>query len=331
MKFENYIFSYLLLIIPIVILVVYINSLRRKKYLAAFAEKRNLIRLIPSFSFTRRFWKTVLVILSLVFLILAIMRPQYGVKFVSLMRKGQSVLFAIDTSSSMLAGDVLPSRFEKAKSEMFALLENLEGDDVGTIAFAGESLLVSPFTRDYDAVKMFLADVQVGMLSRPGSNFGALIQKARLIFNNKRTNRVLIIFSDGEFFDKDIEKSIALAKRYKVTIYTVGIGKSVGEPIPEKDKTGQTRGYKKDKDEQIVLTKLDEKRLKKIARDTGGKYYFGGNTSLVVEKIYKELSGKDTEDIEKQKQKMFIDRYQYVLIFVFVFLMMDVFVSERKR
>jgi Ca-activated chloride channel family protein len=310
----------------------YIGFIRKKKYLKAFVDKELWERIVPSLSNTRRFWKGIIVIVNLCLLILVLMRPQYGLKFEKVTRKGQEILIALDISLSMQAQDVGMSRFEHAKREIVHLIENLEGDRVGLVIFSGSAYLQCPLTIDYSALKLFLEDINVGMLSLPGSNLSEAIKVARESFNKKRKSRkVLIILSDGEYFEGDPVNEAREAFKEGISIYTVGLGTKSGEPLPIKDEKGNVLEFKKDKDEKVVLSKLNELGLKNMAKMTGGEYYFSNERQMVMNDLYKDISSQERKEMEDKMFQRYIDRYQFFLAIIFILLLLDFILVERKK
>ena len=159
----------LFLFLPILILIMWIGYRLRRRRLSEFISKPLWTKIIPTLHYSKRFWKCILWLFGFVFIILALMRPQYGLKFEKVQRTGQDIFIVIDTSRSMLAPDVKPTRFERAKQEVLGLIENLKGDRIGLIAFSGNAFIQCPLTLDYSALRLFLDDLHVGSVPTTGS------------------------------------------------------------------------------------------------------------------------------------------------------------------
>jgi len=332
MNFYSLKYIVLLGFIPVVVALFYLGYRSRKLLLSNFVSPSLWKKVIPSRRPTRRFWKKALLVFSLLFLIIAIMRPQYGLKHEQVQRKGQDVFVVLDTSHSMGAQDIPSSRFEHAKLEIVNLVDQLQGDRVGLVVFSGEAMVQVPLTVDYDAFKMFLNDTYLGMLPRPGTNLAEAIKRARVSFDvsNSKT-RSMIIISDGEIFEGDAMASARVAKQQGIQIYTIAIGGDAGEPVPERDRRGTVSGYKKDSDGQIVLSKVDYAQLRQIALLTGGEFFSVTNASLVMDRLYKILSLQEKDLLEEQLLQRYKDQYQWVLLIAFLLLLGEFIFSERGK
>lgn len=305
----------------------------RKKWrlLELFADKKLLAGLIANFSPTKRRYKFLLLFLGLLFLVMALARPQYGTHMVMLKREGQDVMIVIDVSASMLAEDMKPNRLEKAKQEVRGLLSRLQGDRVGLVAFAGAAFIQCPLTLDYSAAQMFLDVIDVDLIPEPGTNIGEAIQTATKAFNQQeRKFKVMIVITDGEDFGGDISSAVSNAKLEGAKIYAIGIGKPEGEPIPIRNDRGEMIGYKKDEKGELVLTRLDEQGLQKIAEATNGKYYHASAGEIALDRIYEDISSMDKKEQKGKLMTQYEDRYQYLLPFAVAFFAAEVLISERK-
>lgn len=310
-----------------------IGHRNRKKRLSLTISKHLWEIVIPSLSYSRRFWKRFIRILALILILIGMLRPQYGVIFEQVERKGQDIYIALDLSNSMLAKDINPSRLEHAKREILSLIDELKGDRIGLIAFSGNAFIQCPLTTDYSALKMFLNYLSPEIMSTPGTDIATAIKTARLSFErvSKNNKPILIIISDGESFENDPIKSAEVAYKKGISIYTLGIGSENGEPIPIFDKTNKLIGYKKDKDGNIILSKLNQSMLKDIALTTNGNYFNSNLGAFVIDKIYNEISLNEKKQLEDTLLKLHIDRYQWVLGLAFFLLLLEKFLSDRKK
>ena len=326
--FQN--FLYLLGLIPLLILFFVYVFRQKRKALSIFGNLALVQRLSGSVSRRRQVWKVILLILAFGFLVLSFARPQLGTKLRTVQREGQDIIIALDVSFSMLAEDIKPNRLEKAKHEISSLIDKLQGDRVGLIAFAGKAFVQCPLTLDYGAAKMFLDVMEPDLIPVPGTALGEAITKAVQSFVEKeRKHKVLILITDGEgHLGKPVEVATAASKE-GVIIYCVGIGSAQGVPIPMTDERGNRIGFKKDRNGDVVMTKLDELTLEKIALETGGKYYRGSPGEVELKKIYEDISMMEKKELASQQYAQFEDRFQILIVLALYFLLLELLLSER--
>lgn len=323
---------YFLLLIPVLI-VFFIIVFRQKRRAMAFFGNLDLVdKLTKSVSRNRQIWKVALLIVSIGFLILALARPQLGTELRTVKREGQDIMIALDVSLSMMAEDIQPSRLEKAKHEIGSLIDKLQGDRIGLIAFAGKAFVQCPLTLDYGATKMFLDILKPNLIPIPGTAIGEAIQKAVTSFVEKeRKHKVLILITDGEdHIGKPLEVAKMAAKE-GVVIYCVGIGSLKGVPIPLYDQRGNRTGFKKDRNGEVVMTKLDELTLEKIALETGGKYYRASPGEVELDKIYDDILKMEKKALASQQFAQYEDRFQILLGLVIFLMVLEIFIPERRR
>ncbi len=329
MKFGNLHFLWFLWLIPGLV-VFYFWAFRRKtKLINEFVGEELRERLLQGVSFTRQKFKYAVIILCVVFAVISLIRPKWGFKWEEVNRRGVDIIVALDVSTSMLAEDVKPNRLERAKREIIDLLNILEGDRVGLLAFAGTSFLQSPLTLDYGAVQIFLDDLSTDLIPIPGTAIGDAIKKGVASFDQKdKKSRVMILITDGEDHQgKPVEQAKEAAKQ-QVKIYTIGIGKEGGAPIPDLKRGG----FKKDRRGEMILTHLDEDSLQKIALETGGSYVRSVSGDLDLEKIYSDVR-KTIEDKELKsgRRKRFEERFQWPLLIALILLIFESLYSEKRR
>ncbi len=332
LRFGHQIFLQLLWLIPLLVLF-YVMAFRWKRQaLARFGNLELIKKLTQSISRHRQVAKVVLIIFAVIFMIFALARPQIGTKLEEVKREGVDILVAIDVSLSMKAEDIKPNRLEKAKHMVSNIIDLLQGDRIGLIAFAGDAFVQCPLTLDYGAAKMFLDIIDTDLLPTPGTAIGAAIMKAVQTFDEReRKHKVLILITDGEDHAGEPLKAAEIAEKEGVVIYTVGIGSVQGVPIPIYNEAGRNVGYKKDRNNQVVTSKLDEVTLEKIALQTGGKYYRASGGESELKKIYEEISKMEKKELASLKFSQYEDRFQYVLIFSIILLTAEVFISERRK
>ncbi len=308
-------------------------------YIYAFKKKARLIELfckkdlkafiIPHYSTARQWFKAFLVMLGILTIIFALMRPRWGFHWEEIKRVGIDIIVAVDCSQSMMAEDVQPNRIERAKREIQDILNMLEGDRIGLVAFAGTSFVQCPLTLDYGAFRIFLDYLDTDLIPVQGTAITKAIQEAIGCFDRtQKGSKAIILITDGEDHEGDPLEAAKEAKNRGVKIFTIGIGKEGGAPIPEKDKSG----FKKDKQGAVILTKLDEKTLQRIALETGGSYVRSVTGDLDLEKIYKEgIKGMEQKELASTKKRIWEERFQWFLLFAIIFLTIDMTFPERRR
>ncbi len=332
LRFANGYFLYLLLLIPVWIAFLYWVGKSKRKALERFGNLVTLKKLMISYSGRNQRWKNTLLILSATFFILALARPQIGTKLEEVKRKGVDIFVALDVSLSMKAEDIKPNRLEKSKHEVANFIDHLQGDRIGLIAFAGDAFVQCPLTLDYSAAKMFLDIMDTDIIPKPGTNIGKAIAVAMKSFVQKeRKHKVLIIITDGENLQGDPLKMADAAEKEGVVIYTVGIGSPQGVPIPLYDANGRSLGFKKDAQGNVVLTKLDEVTLEKIALQTGGKYYHATPGEMELNKIYADIGKMQKKELASRIFSQYEDRFQYFLGIGFILLLLEMVIPERRK
>jgi len=305
---------------------------RRMGLLLRFGHPDTLGELIRSRSTKKILWKSALLMMGFVFLIIALAQPQWGEEKKQLKRKGIELIFMVDTSLSMLAQDVKPNRMEKAKFLMKSFLSRVEGDRVGIVTFAGTGFLQSPLTLDYSAFSLFANSLGVGYVPDPGTSLSNGISMAVRSFpDTEKKYRALIVLSDGETSDEQLGGAIELAKKEKVRVYTIGIGTAEGEPIPLRSTEGKTGGYKKDRQGRIVITKLNKSLLEQIARETGGLYFPASPSEREVEYIYQHLQSLGKKELKERTIIEREDHFQFFLLLGLIVLILETLIGDRKR
>ena len=325
-------FLYLLGLIPLLFLFFVYAFRMKRKAMAIFGNLALVKKLTSSVSRKRQVMKAILLVTAVLFMILALARPQLGTKLRTVKREGQDIVIALDVSLSMMAEDIKPNRLEKAKHEIGSLIDKFEGDRVGLIAFAGKAFVQCPLTLDYGAAKMFLDFMEPDIIPVPGTAIGEAVLKAVTSFVEKeRKHKVLILITDGEdHIGKPVEMAKAASKE-GVVIYCVGIGSSKGVPIPIIDERGNRTGFKKDRNGEVVMTKLDELTLEKIALETGGKYYRASPGEVELDKIYGDITKMEKKALASQQYAQFEDRFQGLVGLALFFIVLEVLIPERRR
>lgn len=305
---------------------------RQKADLCKFASESLIARLTASVSPTRRHLKRGLVVAGVACLAVALARPLAGFRWEETKRKGLDVLYAVDTSRSMLAQDVKPDRLTRARMAVEDLLAKMDGDRVGLIAFAGSSFLQCPLTLDYDAFRQSLEALDTRIIPRGGTDIAAAIHEAEAALEGNGNNeRILVLLTDGEDLEGSALEAARAAGKNGLKIFTVGIGSANGELIPMVDEKGET-GFVKDASGQFVKSHLDDSMLKQIAEATGAMYQPLGQQAQGLDVIYRDgLAGFARRELASRMHKVYIERYQWPLALGLLCLLLDPLVGIRRR
>jgi len=304
----------------------------KKSLLKRFGNLEILQKLMRTYSPRRRNIKYILIILSYVFFVIALANPQIGKKLEEFKREGVDIIVAMDVSASMLAEDIKPNRLEKAKHEVGQLIDILQGDRIGLIAFAGIAHVQCPLTLDYSAAKLFLSIMNPDLIPQPGTAIGDALRKSINAFNiEERKHKVLILITDGEDHQSEPLEAAKEAEKEGITIYTVGLGSSQGVPIPLYNKGGSQTGFKKDRQGNVVTTKLDVVTLQKIAYETGGKYYLASTGEAELDDIYAEISKMEKKELSSKRFSQYEDRFQIFLLLGILLIVAELLIPEGKR
>jgi Ca-activated chloride channel family protein len=321
-----------LLMVPLLGAIFVWAERRGVKRLEEFVSARLLPQLAGTVNHFRRVLRYALLLLGLGFAIVALAQPQWGYTFQDVQRKGLDLLFAVDTSRSMLSNDVPPNRLERVKLAAQDLINELQGDRVGLIAFAGSAFVQAPLTIDEGAVVESINNLDTNTIPEGGTNISQAIALAMETFGKSAAgNRALIIFTDGEELKGDAIKAAKTAADAGVRIFTVGIGTPEGSLIPLASKDGGS-AFVKDTSGQVVKSKLDEKRLREIAAATGGFYLHLENGPRTMKQLYTEGIAKMTAaDFDVRLSRRPIERYEWPLGAAILALTMSMLIGERKR
>ncbi len=333
MQFGNLNFLWFLFLIPLLVIFYIYAFDKKKKALAQFAHSEVLSRLLVWVSFPRQYLKAAFLCVSVLFIVFSLTEPKWGYHWQEVKRKGVDIMLVLDVSRSMLAADVKPSRLERAKLEISDLADKLQGDRIGLVVFAGSAFAQCPLTLDYGAFKMFLDQVDTDIVSRGGTDIGGAIRRAQSAFlEGENKYKIIILITDGEDLEGEGLKAAEEAKKKGIKIFAVGIGSNEGVPIPVTDEQGN-KVYVRDKEGKMVLSKLDETSLQKIALYTGGAYVRGNAAEgLGLEKIYNEkIMDLEKKELKSTMQKRYENRYQIPLLFAIILIIGEFFVSEKRK
>ena len=326
-RFENPIYLWLLLIIPILIIIKIMMWYVQRKKLSRIGNPTLLKELMPDVSRFRPWVKFLLLITALSSLILALARPQFGSKISHEKRNGIEAIIALDISNSMLAQDVQPSRLDKSKLMIENLINSFINDKIGLVVFAGEAYVQLPITSDYVSAKMFLSDITPNLISAQGTDIARAIRVSLSSFTQQKgVGKAIILITDGEDNEGGALEAVKEAKEKGVNVFILGVGDSKGAPIP----LGNGE-YLKDNHGQTVMTALNENMCKEIAQAGSGTYIHIDNTSLAQEQLNNELSKLQKGDSDAVVYSEYNEQFQIVALFSFILLLIEVCLLERKN
>jgi len=329
-QLEQPIYFYLLFTIPVVIVLFLLVSLWRKRTQRKFANPALIKKLSPNKSVFKSVLKVLVICLALACVSFALVNPKVGTKLETVKREGVDLVFALDVSKSMLAEDIAPNRLDKSKQLITQIVNSLGGDRVGIIGYAGSAFPQVPITTDFSSTKLFLSGMNTDMVSSQGTAINEAIQMAQTYFDDEeQTNRVLFIVSDGEDHEGNSSAIAEEAAALGIRIFTIGVGTKKGGPIPIK-RNGILQHYKRDQNNQQVITRLDDEKLKEIAAEANGQYIDGTNTKEVVETVRAILNGMDKKEFDAKQFTDFKDQFQWFLAGALFLLLVDVLLLERK-
>ena len=326
-RFENPIYLWLLLIIPILIIMKIMMWYVQRKKLSRIGNPTLLKELMPDVSKFRPWVKFLLLIAALSSLILALARPQFGSKISHEKRNGIEAIIALDISNSMLAQDVQPSRLDKSKLMIENLINSFINDKIGLVVFAGEAYVQLPITSDYVSAKMFLSDITPNLISAQGTDIARAIRVSLSSFTQQKgVGKAIILITDGEDNEGGALEAVKEAKEKGVNVFILGVGDSKGAPIP----LGNGE-YLKDNHGKTVMTALNENMCKEIAQAGSGTYIHIDNTSLAQEQLNNELSKLQKGDSDAVVYSEYNEQFQIVALFSFILLLIEVCLLERKN
>ena len=329
MELDEKKYLYLLFILPLVVLLFLFNLYWKRKKQREFGDLEMVKKLSPESSVFKPVLKISVLILALLGLILGLVNPKIGTKMETVKREGIDIVFAIDVSKSMLAEDVAPNRLDKSKQIVSQIINQLGSDRIGIVAYAGSAFPVLPITTDYSVAKMFLQSMNTDMVSSVGTSFNEAIKLSSTYFDDKKTSKLLIMISDGEDHNEGADEAAEEANKLGIKIITIGVGTEKGGTIPLK-RNGIVEGFKKDNNNEVVITKLVPESLTAIAKATKGGYVNGNNTKEVLEYVKNALNNIQKTEFEATEMADFQSQFQWFLGFAFLLLFVDVFLLERK-
>lgn len=328
-RFANEQLLVLLLLIPIFLTIYIIVTILKKRALNKFGDPQVVRALMPESSTFRKGFKFTLVLLALLALIIAIARPQFGSKLKEVKKEGIEIIIALDVSNSMLAEDIKPNRLERAKQAIYQLVDRLSNDKIGLIVFAGDAYTQLPITTDYSSAKLFLANIGPDIVPKQGTAIGSAIKLAMSSFTpNTDASKAIIIITDGENHEGKAVEMAREASDIGVKVYTIGMGLPKGAPVPV---FKGSKTYLKDRQGNVVISRLNQDMLSKIAATGGGQFFLANNTRIGLSKLYDKLNKLDKEIFETQEYDEYDDQFMYFIWITLVLLLFEAFILERKN
>ena len=328
-RFANIEMLWMLVSIPVFIGAYIWYTHRKRRQLAAFGDPELVKELMPNASRIRPNLKFSLLMVALALLIFAAARPQYGQREQTVKRQGIEAVIALDISNSMMAEDVAPCRLDRAKLILSKMIDDMVDDKIGLVVFAGEAYTQLPITCDYVSAKMFLNNITPDLIKTQGTAIGAALNTAIQSFGGEETDasRVIILITDGENHEDDAVAVATRAKEQGIKVLVVGIGKPEGAPIP----IPGTNNFRKDRQGNVVVSRLNEDMCREIAKAGNGIYVRCDNTNTAMRALQKEIDTLATTEIETKVYTDYNEQYQSFVLVAMLLLVIDFFIFNRKN
>ena len=323
--FGDWKFLYLLLLVPVFIIGYGVLRFIRKRRLARFGDEALVEALMPSWSRSKGWVRVVLFSLAFALFAIGLARPRTGARLAERKTRGAEIIVALDVSNSMLARDYSPNRLERAKLSISRLTDKLQEDRIGLVIFAGTSFVQLPVTTDYVSAKMFLSSINTGSIPVQGTAIGDAIHLSIKSFSaQSEKSRVIIVISDGENHEDDAVGAAKEAAENGIKVYTIGVGSAEGQPIPLDGE------LMKDKEGNIVVTKLNEQMLRDIARAGGGAYIHAGGEEFGLNPIIQDIRRMEDEEFGSVVFEEYDEQYMYFFGAALLLFVIEMLIGERK-
>lgn len=327
-RFAHPVFLYLLAVIPVIVLFFIYVRYKRVKALKAFGNSEVIESLMPDVSASRPVWKFVMITLSFVAFVFLLSGPQFGSKLQKVKRKGVEIIIALDVSNSMMAEDIKPNRLERSKQAISRLVEKLYNDKIGLIVFAGDAYVQLPITTDYASAKMFLSTINTGIVPVQGTAIGKAIDLAVRSFGpQSEASRAIIVITDGENHEDDAVAAAKAANEKGIVVHSIGMGLPQGAPIP----ISGTNSFVKDRQGNVVMTKLDEQKLQEISAGGGGEYFRASNTKTHLNDLFDQINRMEKSEFDVKVYADYEDQFQWLAWIIFALLIVEIFILDRKN
>ena len=323
--FAQYRFLLLLLLVPLIPLMYALVMRRRTRNIRKFGDEELVKELMPSYSKAKGWVRIILFTLAFALFVIGLARPQIGAKLKEHQAKGAEIMICLDVSNSMLAEDYSPNRLDRAKLAISKIVDRLQGDRIGLIVFAGSSFVQLPITTDYVSAKMFLSSVNTESVPVQGTAIGdAVLTAAKSFSIQSEKSRAIIVITDGENHEDDPISAAEQVAEMGIKLYTIGVGSAEGQPIP---KDGSLM---KDKDGNIVVTRLDEATLQSMADAGNGAYVHAGNEEFGLNPIIDDIKKMEDEEFNSVVFEEYDEQYMYFFAAALLLLVLEVLIGERR-
>ncbi|MBQ8365307.1 MAG: VWA domain-containing protein [Bacteroidaceae bacterium] len=327
MKFASPEYFYLLIAVPVLLAVYIYSNYRRNRNLRLYGDVNLLKSLMPDVSVYRPGLKFWLSLAALVLIVITLARPQFGSKKETVTRQGIEVVIALDISNSMMAEDIAPNRLEKAKKIISRLIDKFENDKVGLIVFAGDAFVQLPITNDFISAKMFLETISPALISRQGTDIGGAISLAMKSFTSTEgVGKAIVLITDGENHEGGAEEAAKMATEKGMNVYVMGIGSLEGAPIP----ADGSNDYRRDKEGNVVVTKLNEEMAQSVAQAGNGAYIRVDNTNTAEKLLDKEIDKLAKADVTTEVYTEFNEQFEFIAWLAFILLVIEALILTGK-
>ena len=323
--FAQYKYLLLLLLVPVILIAHGVKMRMRRKRIERFGDAALVEELMPSWSVAKGWLRTVLYSLAFFLFVIGLARPQIGAKLSEHEAKGAEIMICLDVSNSMLAEDYSPNRLERAKLAISRIVDRLQEDRIGLIVFAGSSFVQLPITTDYVSAKMFLNSIDTGSVPVQGTAIGdAVLTAARSFSEQSEKSRAIIVITDGENHEDDPVDAVRQVAEMGIKVYTIGVGSLRGQPIP---KDGQLM---KDREGNIVVSRLDEGTLQQMAEAGNGAYVHAGNEEFGLNPVIDDIRKMEAEKFNSVVFEEYDEQYMYFFAAALALFVIEMLIGERR-
>ena len=323
--FAQYKYLLLLLLVPLILIAHALKLRLRRRRVGRFGDETLVGELMPSYSKAKGWLRTVLYCLAFFFFVIGLARPQIGAKLSEHEAKGAEIMICLDVSNSMLAEDYSPNRLERAKLAISRIVDRLQDDRIGLIVFAGSSFVQLPITTDYVSAKMFLNSIDTGSVPIQGTAIGdAVLTAARSFSEQSEKSRAIIVITDGENHEDDPVDAARQVGEMGIKVYTIGVGSLRGQPIP---KDGELM---KDREGNIVVSRLDEGTLQQMAEAGNGAYVHAGNEEFGLNPIIDDIRKMEAERFSSVVFEEYDEQYMYFFAAALALFVLEMLIGERR-
>ena len=318
-------YLFLIFLIPVFFVIQAVLLRLRKRNIRKFGDEKLVEQLMPSYSKSKVWVRLTLFSIGFFFFAIGLSRPQIGARLKEQEIKGAEIIIAMDVSNSMLAEDYSPNRLDRAKLAVSRLVDKLRDDRIGLVIFAGTSFVQLPVTTDYVSAKMFLNTIDTGSIPIQGTAMGDAITTCIRSFSQQSDkSRAIILITDGENHEDDPVAAAKQAAEMGIKVFTIGVGSPEGKPIPMNGE------LLKDKDGEIVVSRLDEEVLKEVAQAGNGAYVRAGNSEFGLNPIIEDLKKLEDEKYNSIVFEEFDEQFMYFLAIALFFFVLEMLVGDRR-